>query len=158
MEPYIHDGVTRAASWRLLALLCTVVVVLTACGLKTVRVSGDAMAPTLKDGDIRTVDTSAYSTATPRRGDIVAYHTNRLGRVIGLPGETIAISGGSVAVNGAVLNEPYLAPGTQTTAPQDHYVVPSGSYFILNDNRAHVGGDSRTLGFVPLSDIQGRIG
>ena len=146
-----------APPWALLALLCAVVVVLIACGPMTVRVSGDAMAPTLKNGDVRTVDTSAYSSATPRRADIVLYHTNLLGRVIGLPGETIVISGGSVAVNGAVLNEPYLAPGTQTTAPQDHYDVPSGSYFILNDNRAHVGGDSRTLGFVPVSDVQGKI-
>lgn len=118
------------------------------------------MAPTLKDGDIKIVDTGAYSSSPPRRGDIIFFHVKvgLIGRVIGLPGETVTIAGGAVSVNGKILSEPYLAPGTQTTAPQVTYAVPSGKYFVLHDNRAHSGGDSRTGGFVPLSAIEGKIG
>jgi signal peptidase I len=152
--------VAGVRSGQLLAAVIAGLLVVSGCSLKTVRVSGYAMAPTLKDGDIRTVDTGAYGSSSPRRGDIVTYRVkvDQLGRVIGLPGETITISGGAVSVNNSILAEPYLPPGTQTTAPQADYAVPSGSYFVLNDNRAHIGGDSRTSGFVPLSAIEGKIG
>ena len=142
--------------WLVVGALALLVVA--ACGTQTVKVVGDSMAPTLKNGDIRLVDTGAYNSASPKRKDIIEYHSgyNSIGRVIGLPGETIGIANGKVSVNGAPLAEPYLAPGTQTTAPQDTYSVPSGSYFVLKDNRERAE-DSRTLGFVPRSAIEGKL-
>ena len=134
-------------------------VVVAACGHpQAVRMVGNAMAPTLKNGDIRIFDTGAYSSSSPKRGDIVLFQINaeRIGRVIGLPGETIGIASGKVSVNGAVLAEPYLAPGTQTTAPQDSYSVPRASYFIMEDNREH-STDSREYGPVPRGAIQGKL-
>jgi signal peptidase I len=64
---------------------------------------------------------------------------------------------GVVQVNGSPLREPCLAAGTQSTAPQESYSVPAGEYFVLNDNRARIT-DSRTLGVVPRSAIEGKIG
>ncbi len=102
-----------------------VAVTVFACGLKTVKIVGDVMTPTLKDG---------------------------------LPGEALKITGGSVSINGVPLPEPDLAAGTQTTAPQTDYSVPSSSYFVLSDNRSHMGGDSRSFGPVPRAAIQGKVG
>ena len=130
--------------------------VVAACAVNTVKVVGNSMAPALRDGDVKMLDESAYSSSSPKRGDIVLFHHNQIGRVIGLPGEKVTIADGKISINGSVLSEPYLASGSQTTAPQDTYLVPSGQYFILKDNRPHAA-DSRTLGFVPKSDIQGKV-
>jgi signal peptidase I len=114
----------------------------------------------MKDGELHVLNTSAYDSASPRRGDIIVFKIKNeiIGRVVGLPGEAVTISGGVVSVNGMPLPEPYLPAGTQTTAPQPDYSVPSGSYFVLHDNRSHLGGDSRSNGPVPRSAIQGRLG
>ena len=145
-------------------LLVALLMVMIACGpysaTKEVRVVGDAMAPTLKDGQLVTVYTGVYSSVAKVRGDIVLFVTNgeRIARIIGLPGETIAISGGAVSIDGVVLSEPYLAPGTQTSAPQTTYVLAQGGgLFLLDDNRSRRA-DSRTLGLVPGWAIEGRIG
>ena len=110
-----------------LATGAVAVLLVAACSANTVKVSGDSMAPALKDGDIKLVDTGAYGSSSPKRGDIVQYHHNQIGRVIGLPGEKVTIANGKVSINGSVLSEPYLATGTQTTAPQDTYLVPARS-------------------------------
>lgn len=146
-------------SRRSIAVWLAAVCMATACGVQTVRVVGDAMAPTLHDGDIRFADTAAYDSSSPRRGDIVLFRDSgeRIGRIVGLPGETVAFAGGTVQIDGSPLREPYLPAGTQSTAPQGSYSVPAGEYFVLNDNRARMK-DSRTLGSVPRSAIQGKIG
>jgi len=128
-----------------------------ACGVKSVKIAGDAMAPTLTNGQVVVVNTSAYDSASPKRGDIVLFRTNLIARIVGLPGETISFPDGVAAVNDIRLNETYLAPGTPTTAPQNTYSVPAGSYFVLHDNRAKLG-DSRDFGSIARSAIEGKIG
>jgi signal peptidase I len=64
-------------------------------------------------------------------------------RVVALPGEQVTRNAnGSIAVNGQVLSEPYLEPGTNTPAffdsPPDQtqcITVPPGEVFVLGDNR-----------------------
>jgi signal peptidase I len=130
-----------------------------ACGTKNLLVAGDGMSPTLTSGQNVIVNTSAYDSASPKRGDIVLFKMNgeQIARIVGLPGETISFPDGVAAVNDARLNETYLAPGTLTTAPQNTYSVPAGSYFVLHDNRAKLA-DSRTFGFIARSAIEGKIG
>lgn len=55
-------------------------------------------------------------------------------RVIALPGETVEARGGRVYVDGHLLVEPYLPPGTYTTdfAPA---TVPAGRLWVMGDNR-----------------------
>src|ERR1700674_2978724 len=88
----------RLKDHRLRAVLLVTVLVATACGPKTVRVEGNAMAPGLKSGQILVVNTGAYDSASPKRGDIVLFNLSgeRIQRIIGLPGEAITIANGSV--------------------------------------------------------------
>lgn len=132
---------------------------LVACG-NQLSVQGDAMAPTIKSGQQVSYDSNAYSSASPKRGDIVVFKVNgvlRILRVVGLPGETVSIMGGSVYINGNLLSEPYLSAGTVTQSPTQSFQVPVGSYFLLADNRSKTGDSRGSLGFVNKSELVGKV-
>lgn len=105
-----------------------------------------------------------------------------IGRIIGLPGESFKIQGGKTSINNKPLIEEYLAPGTTTEAMKrrefkevgefqgkleeveglkvieegQEIILPEESYFIMGDNRDE-GIDSRSLGFVKLEGIIGKL-
>ncbi len=121
-------------------------------------VSGACMQPHLYTGERVLANKLAYQLGEPKRGEIVIFHYPKdtrqiyVKRVIGLPGETIAIRGGAVLINGKPLPEPYKAFAAHgDMAPQ---VVERGTYFMMGDNR-DVSDDSRYWGDLPRSDIIG---
>lgn len=80
-------------------------------------------------------------------------------RVIGLPGDAVAIRDGRVFVNDQMLDEPYI--DEQTTCQMDDpcrnetVVVPPNSVFVLGDNRPN-SSDSREWGALPYDRIIGK--
>ncbi len=58
-------------------------------------------------------------------------------RLIGLPGDRVACCDdqGRVTVNGAPLDEPYLAPGAAPSERTFDVVVPDGRIWVMGDNR-----------------------
>jgi signal peptidase I len=80
-------------------------------------------------------------------------------RVIGVGGDTVACNDDVLSVNGHVLHEPYLYPGSRPCADQNFdntsKVVPKGDLFVMGDHRGD-SDDSRVNGFVPVSDVVGR--
>lgn len=113
----------------------------------------------------------------PARGDLVLYSTQTaekkdtlllVGRIAGLPGEQISFTDGALTINNIPAPLPPPAPDTYTPAPpnapygrsktKDYSVVPEESYFILSDAAGGVelALDSRTCGWVPAPNIQGR--
>lgn len=123
------------------------------------------MRDTLQPGEYVLTDPVLPTLFGYGRGDVVMV---RLGpsptdltapyRVIGLPGDTIDLSGGHVLVNGDRLSEPYVSGGEPTDpegSGQTHWVVPPGSLFVLGDRRVQAA-DSRVYGPFPLADVVGR--
>jgi signal peptidase I len=77
-------------------------------------------------------------------------------RVIGLPGDTIAIRDHTVVVNDDPIPEPYLTKeALRTMSDYGPVTVPSGELFVLGDNRGN-SSDSRVIGFVPEGNVVGR--
>jgi signal peptidase I len=143
-------------AWQL-ALL--VLIVFAALGLRPGQISGFSMEPRIDTDDYVLINALSYWFGPPRRGDIVAFRHERsapsvyVKRVIGLPGDRIAIRLGVVSVNGATLDEPYVRFGDRRSIAE--VVVPPNAYYVLGDNRAN-SDDSRVWGFVPASDLIGR--
>ena len=74
-------------------------------------------------------------------------------RVIGLPGETIAIHDEQVFIDGEPLAEPYLRVVTHGFYPPTR--IPDNTIFVMGDNRDR-SRDSRMFGPVLLEDLVGR--
>lgn len=122
------------------------------------RVRSGSMEPTLHDG--RLLLTRSLRRSTPiHRGDLVVVDHAEVGgrvlkRVIGLPGERIAIDGGAVRVDGAPLEEPYAS----SSFYRGDFRVPAGHYLLLGDNR-DASSDGRTWlrPYVARAAIRGRV-
>jgi signal peptidase I len=123
------------------------------------QVSGFSMEPRIDSGEYIVINTLAYRFGQPGRGDIVAFRHERsapsvyLKRVIGIPGDRIAIDRGYVWVNGTRLDENYVH--FRDARSERQVTVPPHAYYVLGDNRAN-SDDSRVWGFVAASDIIGR--
>jgi signal peptidase I len=112
------------------------------------EVAEASMEPALQPGDYLV----AVLARTVGRGDIVVYPDparpgqDLIKRVVGLPGETVAITGGQVVIDGMLLAEPW-ADGP--TLPDGEWTNQTGTIFALGDNRRMSVGDSRSTG--PIS-------
>ena len=136
-----------------------------------VRVDGPSMNETLYTNDRVYVEKLVFRFKGPQRGDIVECYDRKfdivmygkrkntyIKRVIGLPGDTVEIVGGTTYINGKVFPSPFLTAYNATVGSYDgKWVVPAGQYFVMGDNRAN-SEDSRLpeVGFIPRADIKGR--
>lgn len=126
------------------------------------RIPTMSMSETLLPGDRFLVD--KLFDYQPARLDVVVYRwTNPEGkdrpyakRIIGLPGERVAILDNKVLIDGRELKEPYLRLDGEAQRDFGPTVVPAGSYFVLGDRRNR-SLDSRfpEIGFVAREHIVG---
>ena len=123
-----------------------------------IRVDGSSMVPTLQNGEFVMVNRLAYRFGDPAHGDVVVFHYPRdpeqefIKRIIGLPGDTVRISGGDVFINGAEISEPYIAAAPRS---EGEWLVPDGHVFVLGDNRNN-SQDSRNFGYVTMENVIGK--
>jgi signal peptidase I len=119
-----------------------------------------SMVPTLKYGDRVLVNKFIYRFTEPQRGDIIVFKSvegdgqDLIKRVVGVPGDEIAVRGGKLFVNGEPQKEPYVNkkfPDRSFYAPT---TVPKDHVFAMGDNRAN-SQDSRVFGPVPEQNIEG---
>lgn len=144
-----------------------------------VRVDGESMYPTLKDGEFGFTNVGGVLLNGVERGDIVVVtmeeegqKTHWVKRVIGLPGDTVSCVNDVVYINGKVLDETkYIdpdyrqslvdkfgyfnkVPNANNTNVEDFEEVKLGDdeYYVMGDNRPY-SKDSRYVGPVKKSQI-----
>lgn len=151
--------------------------------IRTFYIPSISMMPTLKVGDVLLVNELDYRLHAPQPNDIAVFlppvdsaGNEFIKRVIGVPGDTIRISGGIVYRNGSPLREPYeneppkydleikdygifvdgiaLDPVQANVPPKSLWSapdrIPDGFYFMLGDNRNY-SEDSHVWGFAQRS-------
>lgn len=130
-------------------------------------VSGSSMVPNFHDHEYLVVDKISYRFNEPTRGDVIVFHYPKdtsqyfIKRIIGLPGEKVAIENGKVKIfnsdhpEGSIISEAYL-PSNDITFGKDEIVsLGDNEYFVLGDNRL-ASSDSRVWGILPKHDIVGK--
>ena len=130
-------------------------------------VNGASMDPTFSTGQFLIVDRISYRFSEPKRGDVIVFEypnnpsTYYIKRIIGLPGDTIAIKGGKVTIvnanypNGLILDESYIDRAHSSIEDFARETLNSTEYFVMGDNRLQ-SSDSRVWGPLDEQFIVGR--
>ena len=164
--------------WTLLAAV-VIACLIRAFIAEPIRVDGNSMNNTLKDGEIVLVSKMAYLFGDVQRNDVVICrypgrmnenggqinlgaslsldtYTLFVKRVVALPGDTVQISGGVLYVNGEAVEN----PEKMGSVPSDYPLRKLGSdqYFVIGDNRGN-SHDSRAsdVGPISRSAIMGKV-
>lgn len=127
---------------------------------------GNAMEPTLRDGQVLVITKNSYSAkrGEPELGQVVILEKtlapdvsedNIIGRVVGLPGDTIEIKNGKVYRNG----KEYITEGGISGAEGKLKVkVGKDDVFLLSDNRdSTIDSRNKKLGTVDMREIKGNV-
>ncbi len=127
--------------------------------LRPVYITGNAMFPALKDGDLCIV----YRDKTYYTGNLVVYTAEdgevRAGRITAAAGQEISFpETGGYTVDGYQPAEEIQYPTYKAQDGELEYplVVPEDSFFIMNDFRSD-DDDSRSCGCIAGKDIIGRV-
>ena len=175
-EPTPAIRIARAL-WRALKLAleaCALVALLLLFFVRVPQVAGRSMEPQLRADEHVLINTLAYDFRVGgfdrpfidvrlhpiKRGDVIAFdhatdgvHRIYVKRIVGLPGDTVAVTGGVVSIGGIVQRDaPSVERDRTAMAPQR---VAADAYFVLGDNRGE-SDDSRKFGAVPRLAVIGR--
>jgi signal peptidase I len=128
-----------------------------------------SMEPTLEVDDRLMVDKLSYRFQAPQRGDIIVFQPppaaisacglpsnsqdSFIKRIVGLPGERVAVKAGQVYINDRPLAENYIA--SKPDYEQSVRVIPPNFYLVLGDNRNN-SCDGHEWGFVKRDRIIGK--
>lgn len=168
--------------------------------IEAYKIASGSMEGTLFAGDFLIVNKLVYGAElpfvearipgfrAPSRGDVIIFQAPHdvsqsfVKRVVGAPGDTVAMRDGRLYRNGSYENEPYAVRTHRRvraareefqwqlahlagSAASRHYVptrddwgplvVPARNFFVLGDNRDN-SQDSRYWGFVPDSLVRGQ--
>lgn len=113
------------------------------------------MLPTYGPDKLHFVNRLSYGASGPVRGDVVAIqmagpHVVYIKRIIGLPGERVAVEGGQVQINGTALAEPYVEH--RRSWEFEEVTLGPREYFVIGDNRS-----ISDFGRTPANKILGKV-
>jgi len=151
--------------------------------VRTFYIPSGSMEPTLQVHDVLLVNEFEYRFHPPQHDDIIVFQppvdsggTDFIKRLIGVPGDTLAVHHGTVIRDGVALKEPYikdrpayemvvknydiyvdgtpLDPQSANIPPRSMWKapdrIPPGFYFMMGDNRNN-SDDSHYWGFAQTS-------
>jgi signal peptidase I len=202
--PAAHPFVAWLWDWtKSIAVALLVWLVLRTFLIQAFRIPSGSMENTLLVGDFLFVNKALYgaeiplvhrrlpAVREPQRNEILVFdgveqpQIDIVKRMVGMPGDTLAMEGGQLIRNGERLDEPYVVHATPLpmAAPEQRLqmrrwqvnylvgrdtatynpdlqdwgpiVVPPDSFFMMGDSRDN-SHDSRMWGFLPRNHVRGR--
>ena len=132
--------------------------------LKKVIMIGSSMDNTFHSGQELIVNTFFRHFSSPGRGSVIAFYPEQsagaseemtdsavlIRRIVGLPGETVKISGGYVYINGQKIEEDYAFDRNVSAGQaESDYKLGDNEFFVLSDKRSDLD-DSRSTSFTKV--------
>jgi len=194
-------GLSFFAHWaRIIIVSLALFIVIRSFGVEAFKIASGSMEHTLFEGDFLLINKLVYGAGipgsgvklpalhAPRRGDVIVFtypvdpRLNYVKRIVGIPGDTLAMREAELIRNGKPVPENYIqrtpsepdqsdddfrwqkAYLVGNAAVEDYHpsrnnwgplVVPAHDYFVLGDNRDN-SSDSRYWGFVADSLVRGQ--
>lgn len=158
IPPSVRSAIVETLDACLFAALLSLVIITFI--VQAFYIPSGSMEPTLMIGDRILVAKFVYRLEPVRRGDVIVFRyplnpqRDFVKRVMGLPGDRVALKDGVVFVGGRALSERgyTIKPDFGNYGP---VTVPAHQYFVLGDNRNN-SEDSRFFGYVPRGNIVGK--
>ncbi|MDC7302727.1 signal peptidase I [Agathobacter ruminis] len=129
------------------------------------KVVGNAMEPSLLNGEDVFVNRFSYTFTKPKAGDVIVFLPNGnekshyyVRRVVGTPGDTIQIRDGAVYINNQFYEEETEVASIENAGiAAEPIELGTDEYFVLGDNRNN-SEDSRyaNIGVIKKSYIEGK--
>ncbi len=139
-------------------LIAIIVILIRMFIISPVRVDGISMVPTLSNGDFMLIEKFDKNY---NRFDIVVLSNNSkrlIKRIVGLPGEKVEYKSNNLYIDDKLIEENFGKGGptndfsiTQLGVKR----IPRDYYLVMGDNR-ELSMDSRMIGLIKKSDIQGK--
>lgn len=182
LTPQATDWSVKEIVWEMiktLALALVIIIPIRIFLFQPFWVEGESMEPTFKDNEYLIVYEHGYKqiglfgwvflrpSEEFKRGDVAVFHPPvddkkyYIKRVIGLPGEAIAIVGGQVVVyspqspEGEILTEKYISPDSELI-DMPKTPLAADEYFVMGDNRMF-SFDSRNFGPIHKDKMIGKV-
>lgn len=153
---------------KLIVIAVTIALVIRTFLFSPIIVDGPSMQPTLENRDQMIVNKFIYRVQEPKRFDIIVFHASAkkdfIKRVIGLPGEHVAVEDGLLYINDKLVEEPFLdqdnnnfyqSPFRLEELPGSFSKIPDDHVLVLGDNRNN-STDSRSFGLIEMDEIVGK--
>jgi signal peptidase I len=155
-----NSGLGEFWEWtKALGVAVLIAVLIRAFLFAPIVVDGESMMPTLHNTERLIVNKAVYFWSEPQYGDIVVFHATEtkdwIKRVIGVPGDTIAVQDGQLYINGEAVSEVYLTEEAIAATQDFETIVPEDQLFVMGDNRGN-SQDSRSIGSIPYDAVIGR--
>ncbi|AFY68824.1 signal peptidase I [Thalassoporum mexicanum PCC 7367] len=153
-------------------------------------IPSSSMEPTLQINDRLLIEKISYRFRDPQRGEVIVFYPPDqpavpdsskvyIKRVIGVPGDEVAIKDGQTFINDQPIAEPYIKEPMDYTLPyaanqscdscvdlgeidlvneadgEIRFTIPPGNYWVMGDNRNR-SLDSHAWGYLPAKNVVGR--
>ena len=159
-----RSALSMIASWIRDLFISVILAILVILFLyQPVKVEGTSMMPALVDQERIFINKFVYrfGLGNIERGDMVVFWfpgdptKSYIKRVIGVPGDSVAVDDGTVLVNGQRLEESYVTKEFRDRQSMSAFQVQPEEFFVLGDHRSS-SNDSRSWGTVPRRYIYGK--
>ncbi len=137
LQKFFFPSFSRAFLLRILLLACATWLIFSFL-LIPLRIEGQSMVPTYRDGSFTLCWRLQYLFSPPKRGDVVTVrfagkNIMLLKRIVGLAGDTVSFRSGQLYINNNPVSEPYVIHKSKWQLAERR--VKPGHVYVVGDNR-----------------------